>query len=520
VFRLAPKKPETHYLQGLLSAKQQRLDEAETSYRRSLELRPGHADTLLNLGNTLLDLGRVEEAATTVQELVRLQPEHPDAHKNLGIFLLRVGRWQQGWPEYEWRWRCKEQAPRPFRQPLWDGSPLAGGTILLHAEQGLGDTIQFIRYAPLVKQRGGRVVVECQPALLPLLARCPGIDQLVASGKPLPVFDVHAPLLNLPGIFRTTPATVPASVPYLFADDALVQRWRDELRSVPGFRVGIVWQGSRKHKEDRRRSVRLERFAPLAAIPGVRLISLQKGPGSEQLADQGGRFEILDLAGRLDERSGPFMDTAAVLKCLDLVITVDTAGAHLAGALGVPVWVALAFAADWRWLLDRDDSPWYPTMRLFRQKQPGDWDGVFQRMAQELAKAARPTRAIRVEVALGELIDKITILEIKNERITDSSKLQNVRTELAELTTERDRLLPPSDELARLTAGLKEVNAELWRIEDEIRDCERRQDFGPAFIALARSVYHQNDRRAALKRRINDLLGSRIVEEKSYRPYQ
>jgi hypothetical protein len=244
--------------------------------------------------------------------------------------------------------------------------------------------VQFIRYAPLVKQRGGRVIVECQESLLRLLASCPGIDHLVAQSSPLPEFDVQAPLLSLAGIFGTSLATIPANVPYLFADTHLIARWRQESSAIPGLKIGIAWQGSPMHKEDKQRSLPLAHFEPLARLPGVCLFSLQVGPGANQLRDLGGRFPVTDLGGQFDP--GSFQDAAAVVTLLDLVISADTAVAHLAGALGVPVWVLLPFAPDWRWLLGREDSPWYPTMRLFRQAKPGDWDGVFDRVASALAE--------------------------------------------------------------------------------------------------------------------------------------
>ena len=247
--------------------------------------------------------------------------------------------------------------------------------------------MQFIRYARLVKQRGGTVIFECPRRLARLLKSCPGIDVLVESGAPLPPFDVHAPLLSLPRLLGTTLATIPADVPYLFADAALVESWKRVLGSNQIFKVGIAWQCDPRYNIAAHRSPPLRQFAPLARLPGVQLYSLQKGAGTEQLRDVAGQFAVTDFGERLDEESGPFMDTAALMRNLDLVIVVDTSLAHLAGALGVPVWVALPFAPCWRWLLGREDSPWYPTMRLFRQTQPGDWDGVFVRMAQELERA-------------------------------------------------------------------------------------------------------------------------------------
>jgi hypothetical protein len=260
---------------------------------------------------------------------------------------------------------------------------LAGRTILLHAEQGLGDTLQFVRYAPLVKARGGTVVLEVQEPLFSLVATCPGVDRLVALGAPLPPFDTHAPLLSLPGLLATDLASIPVEVPYLAADPALVEHWKAVRSPVRWLKVGIAWQGNPRHVNDRHRSLPLARFEPLARLEGVRLLSLQRGPGSEQLAGAAG-WMTADLGDALE----CFRDTAAAIRNLDLVVTVDSAVAHCAGALAAPVWVLLPYAPDWRWLLGRDDSPWYPTMRLFRQAAPGDWDGVIDRVRVALAELA------------------------------------------------------------------------------------------------------------------------------------
>ena len=326
--------------------------------------------------------GRFEEAHGLLKEAVALKPDYAVARMALGQASLLLGRFEEGWPDYEWRWLTPEYAPRPFAQPRWQGEPVAGRTVLLYAEQGHGDTLQFVRYAALLKARGAAVVVECQPALLELLRRTPGIDRLVPLGGPLPFFDYHAPLLSLPGAFRTTLATVPADVPYLFADPARVAAWRERLAAEPGFKVGLIWQGNPKFTGDRKRSIPLRHYAALAQLPGVRLYSLQRGDGAAQLDALAGAFVVTDLGRAEDEHS--FAETAAMMCALDLVITSDTGPAHLAGGLGVSVWVALTLAPDWRWLAGREDCPWYPTMRLFRQRRPGDWDDVFARLAAAL----------------------------------------------------------------------------------------------------------------------------------------
>jgi tetratricopeptide (TPR) repeat protein len=363
-------------------------DEAMAHVQEALRLKPDFADALNNLGNILADQRKMVEAEAAYRQALRANPQHAWIHHNLGAHLLLMGKFEEGWPEYEWRLKTRKFALRPFAQPLWDGSPLDGKTILLHAEQGLGDTAQFIRYAPLVKERGGQVVVECPAALTQLLARSPGIDRLVSAGSPLPPFEVQAPLLSLPGIFRTSVATIPANVPYVFADPPLTESWHRQLGAAPGFKVGIAWRGSSRHKRDRERSFSLETMAPLAAVAGVHLFSLQVGAGREELAALAGRLGVTDLGRHFDPAS--FADVAAVISSLDLVITVDSALAHVAGALGAPVWVALPFSPDWRWQLEREDSPWYPTMRLFRQHNPGNWPEVFERLAGELRHITRP----------------------------------------------------------------------------------------------------------------------------------
>jgi hypothetical protein len=328
--------------------------------------------------------GRLDEAVAWFTLALERTPELGSVHMNYALACLQRGDFARGWTEYEWRFHCREHPILAQGMPPWDGSPLHGRSILLWAEQGLGDSIQFIRYAPAVARRGGRVIVSCPRLLVRILATCPGVAQAIPEGAPQTDFDCHAPLMSLPRIFGTTVDTIPAEVPYLEADLALATLWRDELARFGGFRIGIAWQGNPDHKKDRHRSFRLARFQPLASVPGVRLFSLQKGPGTEQLDELAGRFPVTDLGGRLDD----FTDTAALVQNLDLVITPDTSLAHLAGALGVPVWVMIPFASDWRWLLGREDTPWYPSMRLFRQRRWGDWDEVFSRMARELSAIA------------------------------------------------------------------------------------------------------------------------------------
>jgi tetratricopeptide (TPR) repeat protein len=367
---------------------QGRLDEASICSQHALRLCPSHVEAQNNLGSVLMEQGRWQEAGTSFDDAIWQQPGHVEAHFNRALLWLVQGNWVEGWPEYEWRWQAQSNVYQSFQQPRWDGSSLDGRTLLLMAEQGLGDTLQFVRYAPLLKEHGAKVIVCCQKPLMDILQACEGIDQLVAVGSELPAFDVYAPLMSVPGILRTAPATVPANVPYLFANAELHDYWRRDLSVFDGFKVGIAWQGNATYKRDRGRSISLTHFELLAHLRGIHLISLQKGHGAEQLRSLGERSSIVDFESRIDKTAGAFMDTAAIMKNLDLVITSDTAIAHLAGGLGVPVWVALPFSPDWRWLLGREDCPWYPTMRFFRQTAVGDWHGVFERMLGEVMRVS------------------------------------------------------------------------------------------------------------------------------------
>jgi Flp pilus assembly protein TadD len=389
--RLRPEFAEGHNNLGIVLRRLGRFSEAMTSLRRALVLRPGYPAAEVNLGLTLADTGRFAEALAHYEEVLAREPANADAHHNRALAWLTLGDWEQGWPEYEWRWRTAELRKPPYSQPVWDGSPLAGRTILLYTEQGSGDIFQCVRFASAVKPRGGTVVLAAPERLHPLLATAPGIDRLVPRDDPHPEPACHLQhaLMSLPARLGTTVDTMPAPVPYLRADRARSERWRGELQTLAGLKVGIAWRGSPKMLPyDLRRSIPLEQFEPLARVDGVRLLSLQAGAGSEEPGRLGGRFPVLDLAARFDESAGAFLDTAAVMTHLDLVVTCDTAIAHLAGALGVPAWVALPSVPHWTWLLDRETSPWYPTVRLFRQAAAGAWDEVFHRMAAALRPLA------------------------------------------------------------------------------------------------------------------------------------
>jgi len=383
VAALTPNSAQAHLDLGITLHNLDRLEEAERCYREALARDPACHDAHNNLGVLLQEWRRLEEARRHLDQALALQPDHADAHYNYALFHLIQGRWAPGWPQYEWRWKTTFFADkvRTFSQPRWNGEARAGQTLLLYAEQGLGDAIQFVRYASLVLQTGAQVIVEAPRSLVRLLRSSPFAVTVVARGDELPAFDAQAPLMSLPAIFQTTEATIPVTIPYLHAEPDRVARWRTCIGSH-GYRIGIGWQGSPAGSVDRGRSIPLAAFEPLARLPGVRLISLQKHHGVEQLERLPAGMTVETLGNGFDAGEDAFLDTAAVMASLDLVITSDTAIAHLAGALGRPVWVALKFAPDWRFLLDREDSPWYPTMRLFRKiawNEP--WTAVMARIA-------------------------------------------------------------------------------------------------------------------------------------------
>ncbi len=357
-----------------------RIAEALADYDRALALTP-YASAFVNRGVALRYLNRPGEALDSLERALALDPDMPEAHWNKALACLSLGDFARGWEGFEWRWRGgTELKPRDFAQPQWRGEDLAGKTILLHAEQGFGDTIQMLRYLPMVKAKARKILLEIPQNLRPLVGEPgDGITMIGRNDVP-PPFDLHCPLMSLPLAFRTTLATVPNAVPYLRAPADRIAKWRALLPRNGRRRVGLVWAGRPDHKNDHNRSLTLSMIAPLLAVPGIDFVSLQREYRDADLAALGG-FPVT----RIDRALADFADTAAAVEQCDLVIAVDTAVAHLAGALGKPVWILLAQVQDWRWLLDREDSPWYPSARLFRQPAIGDWDSVIERVKTALA---------------------------------------------------------------------------------------------------------------------------------------
>ncbi len=357
-----------------------RVEEAIALFEKARAMNPDAAEVYNNIGNAFSAQNRIIEAVAQYEKAIALRPDFPEAHMNLGMALLKLGDLSRGFAEFNWRWQTRSFTPFLPPQPHWDGSPMPDKTLLVHTEQGAGDTIQFIRYIPLIRPKVGKIILVAPEPLQALLASVKGVDAIRGPGEiPATAFDVYTPLMTIAGLLGTKLETIPAETPYLAppSDRAI------ELPPAPNgaLRVGFVWAGNPDQGNDRNRSAHLTDFSPLFEIAGVAWYSLQVGKGASERID-GQRPEIIDLAPLIHDWS----DTAALISQLDLVISVDTGVAHLAGALGVPVWVLLCYASDWRWMLERTDSPWYATAHLFRQPAPNDWESVMTKAAEALQK--------------------------------------------------------------------------------------------------------------------------------------
>jgi tetratricopeptide (TPR) repeat protein len=386
---LRPDNPNALSNLGLVLHQQGAFAESLALYRKALAANPHHPESLNNLGNALAALGRLPEAIAAYEKALTIKVDHPEYQNNRAMALLAAGRFDEGWPAYEWRWQTSQFATTQARtaKPLWRGEPAEGRVLLIRAEQGFGDTLQFCRYASMAAARGLRVVLEVQPELVRLLGSLKGVSRVIGRGEPLPEPDYHCPMMSLPAAFKTRLDSVPAEVPYLAVDAELIGFWRDRMPPTGDGRlnVGLAWAGKPRVQSpdliavDRRRSLAPPMLHPLRAIAGVRFFSLQKdrpAPLPE--------FGMIDLMNECRD----FADTAALVANLDLIISVDTAVVHLAGALGKPVWMLNRFDSCWRWLRDRDTSPWYPTLRIFRQPKPGDWQSVVLQVREELGRMA------------------------------------------------------------------------------------------------------------------------------------
>jgi tetratricopeptide (TPR) repeat protein len=383
---LAPDHAEAFYNLGTTLYDIGRFDAALAPLSRAIALRPGYAEAVYNHGAALMALRRIDDALADFARALALRPDHPGAAWNRGLCNLLAGRWREGWPDYERRWETEQTPPHwhGYGRPQWTGrEDIRGRTLLLHSEQGHGDTIMAARFVRPAIEMGARVILDVSDAMRPLLGQFDGVT-LTRAGEPVPAFDLHCPLMSLPHALDVTLETMRADVPYLAAPAAHVEKWRGRLPRSGGLRVGINWAGSPTFRHDPARSIGLARMLPLLAQSGVQFFSLQKDLRDGDAETLRGEPRIEALGGQIES----FADTAAIISLIDLVISSDTSVVHLAGALGKPVWILLPFVPDWRWLLDREDSPWYPTARLFRQPALGDWNGVIGQVSAALRGAA------------------------------------------------------------------------------------------------------------------------------------
>jgi tetratricopeptide (TPR) repeat protein len=383
---LEPTHAEAHFNRGVVLRELGRFQEALASYDEALALDPQFAEAQLNRANLLKEQLQLESALVAYERLLEARRDDAEAHTNRALALLMLGDFERGWPEYEWRWLNKHSSNfherREFALPLWLGqAPIVGRTLLLHAEQGHGDTLQFCRYVAPLAAQGARIILEVQAPLAPLLARLEGVSQLIVRGTALPSFDYHCPLLSLPLACHTELRTIPSGKRYLSAEPERIDRWRGRLGLRAQPRIGLAWSGSTTHNNDRQRSIALAQWLPHLPA-GFQYVSLQKelrAPDAEALAGS----KIMTWAEELRD----FADTAALSECMDLVISVDTSVAHLSAALGKSTWILLPYVPDWRWLLHRCDSPWYPSVTLYRQTRIGDWEAVLRQIGAALTRA-------------------------------------------------------------------------------------------------------------------------------------
>jgi tetratricopeptide (TPR) repeat protein len=518
--RFNPIAPDAWLNRGNVLQELDRHPEAIACYHEALRMRLYYPEALSSLGVALKDAGEIDRAIIYFDEALKHKPDYPDARNNRAGALLLHGDLKAGFEDFESRWDRSNAPPKTLvsELPVWEGQNIAGQAIVVWDEQGLGDLIQFSRYVLCLVEAGADVTLLCRKTMHRLLHTLPKPVRLVEALDPSEPFAFQIALMSLPRNFQTTLETIPATIPYLHPEPALVGKWANRI-GRHGFRIGVCWQGQKFI--NLQRSFPLACLAPLAAIEGVRLISLMKDQGPIEVAAADSRFNIESLGGDFDAGPESFIDSAAAMENLDLVVTSDTSIAHLAGALGRPVFLALKHVPDWRWLMHREDSPWYPTMRLFRQAEKGGWDGVFKRIALEVEACMTEARQmtgsqapkIAIPSAVGELIDKITILEIKENLAADATELGNISRELALLRKLKTECGFAGEQPAKLEAELKAANSLLRTLEDAIREHEARNDFGAGFVSLARQVYKTNDRRKALKEQLNALLHSVIITE-------
>ena len=471
---IEPNNPEAQNNVGAFYHEQGNTKAAISHYRQALNLKPDFVDAINNLAHALVDLGKFQEAFTCHSRALELQPDNATAHLELALTLLLFGDFKRGFAEYEWRWRTTQLSPRQFKESVWDGSDLHGKSILLHVEQGFGDSIQFIRYAPILCSLGAKVMVACYPELMRLFATVVGIEYLSVTFESLPEFDVHVPLMSLPGILGTTLETIPANVPYL----APPTECKFALSSDAKLKVGIVWAGSPKRRKDNQRSCNLTDFIRFFDVPEIAFYSLQKNL-SENDRTLLNQHLVPDLSPHLND----FADTASAIAQLDLVISVDTSVAHLAGALGKPVWVLLSFAPDWRWLLDRTDNPWYPTARLFRQNQPESWQELFEEVQAALSLFAIANVASYSEDSAKNPLDFAAAMTVNSTAFVNAVALE--MTDIRMIEDSKPIVAIANQSLAKPLAVNQSPIVTGDNIQDLLRQAEQLMETGDRENAIA-----------------------------------
>jgi Flp pilus assembly protein TadD len=386
VIELNPELPQAYLHLATLVLREGKGDEAIALLEKAVELKPDYVNAAGALGGLLSTKGDFDRALEYHNRVLKLAPNNPSAHINKALVLMLQGKYEQAWEDYEWRWKLPGLQERELGRPRWNGEDIAGKTILVHAEQGFGDTIQFLRYVPMVAERAAKVIVECQESLKVLAQSVEGSAAVVTRGEALGEFDVHAPMASLPGIFKTTVRTIPARIPYLHVPADRLEKWKQKIAGEKRFKVGLVWAGSPTNANDRNRTVGLGLMSEIARVKGAAFYGLQKGEAVKQLEEYKD-LGIVDLSQELND----FADTAAALEQMDLLISVDTSVVHLAGAIGKATWVILHYSPPWRWHLQGEDSPWYPSLRLFRQSKAMKWEEPIARVVEALGERVKST---------------------------------------------------------------------------------------------------------------------------------
>ena len=544
--QLKPNHPDAHYNLGNALKEQGNLDAAIASYNKALQLKPNYPEVHNNLGIALHEEGNLDAAIASYNKALQLKPNYPDAHYNSALAMLLSGDYKSGWESHEWRLKNAKGSKKLDASPKcnqWSGEVALKETnkLLLVGEQGLGDTLQFMRYAIALKNEGTSVAF-CAKKKLHSLIQSSGIDPspLTPEQANKVIEGEWMPLLSAAKHLQVSPSNPIITEPYIQPKDELKMKWTDIFGAKEKPVIGINWRGNRKDANKQDRNIPIQVFRKIVERNKGNLVCLQRGalPSEfEQITFNSNmtphQLDILRIAD--SDEPEDFLEYAAIINSCDLVITTASTVAHLAAGIGIPTWVLLPKIPDWRWGLEGDTTFWYPSMRLFRQKEKGNWSEVMERVAEALqeqfgsstmpadpapiphtAIKPKPIQDILAPISLGELIDKITILQIKTQHLQGTA-LANVNRELEALESSLNKLHINID--PTLIQRLKEINQDLWQIEDDIREQERKKNFGKTFIYLARSVYQKNDHRAATKKEINTSYGSALVEEKSYQQY-